>query len=121
MQEHGDVLTKASAPKAPTSASSMQTSTRGCVSNTISEAAPCICQEQSACDRDQRNRFRSRFRRCAVSLSVSRSYRDGRFLMQEALSKTQFIRDRVDRLGHDRVGLQLEGQLSIPRFRISLW
>src|SRR6266851_2696148 len=53
--------------------------------------------------------------------SVTRPYWNRRLFVQEALSKTQFIRDRVDDFGHDSIVYQLENQLSIPGFRISLW
>src|SRR6267378_8679348 len=52
---------------------------------------------------------------------ATRPYWNSRFFVQKALSKTQFIRDRVDGFGHDPIGFQLERQLSIPGFRISLW
>src|SRR6202162_5503922 len=52
---------------------------------------------------------------------VTWPYWNRRLLVQEALSKTQFIRDRVDGFGHDPIGFQLERQLSIPGFRVSLW
>src|ERR1700688_2563180 len=53
--------------------------------------------------------------------SVTRPYWNRRLFVQEALSKTQFIRDGVDGFGHDPIGFQLERQLSIPGVRVSLW
>src|SRR5580704_6776568 len=53
--------------------------------------------------------------------SVTRPYRNRRLFVQEALSKTQFIRDGVDGFGHDPIGYQFERQLRVPGFRISLW
>ena len=53
-------------------------------------------------------------------MSVTRPYWNRRLLVQKALSKTQFIRDRVDGFGHDAVGFQFECQVSIPGFRIGL-
>src|SRR6266851_9870147 len=53
--------------------------------------------------------------------SVARPNWNRRLFVQEALSKTQFIRDRVDGFGHDSILCQLERQLSIPGFRIRLW
>jgi hypothetical protein len=43
-----------------------------------------------------------------VSPSSSLANWNGRFFVQEALSKAQFIRDRVDCLGHDPIVFQLE-------------
>src|SRR4029077_9379532 len=51
---------------------------------------------------------------------VTRPYWNRRLFVQEALSKTQFIRDRVDGFGHDPIGFQLERQLRVPGFRIGL-
>ena len=44
----------------------------------------------------------------AGQASVTWPYRNRWFFIQEALSKTQLIRDRVDRFGHYPIGFQLE-------------
>lgn len=65
--------------------------------------------------------FSPRHSRIRHPESVTRPYWNWGLFAQEALSKTQFIRDGVDGFGRDPILYQLEYQVRIPGFRVGLW